>query len=302
MQGSRRFRSIPALVVCACLASGCSNLGAVRDFAATSARMTDYRDATRYYLDTADRELAGLPPDPRFDATRAQLEAFKAIAARDKDTLLQLHATTTGYMAALARLAGEDAYEISPGISKVAGALRASKRLGIDADHVRAFDNIAGRVSDWLLAARQARDVRRLVTENGADMDKLLEAMQKATEAYGIVLTQEIQSHELVADYRQAQWAAELPGDAALTPARRETLAVLLRRSERDDEAALQAAQRNQRAAAAGVKRVRQAHRDMLDHVDRLDSDEARALLRAAADDLKSIRASINALEGREAP
>ena len=296
MHGSRRACPTLALVLGACLASGCTNLGAVREFADSSAKMTDYRAVTNHYLGTADRELANLPADKRFDAAREHLQALKAATRQDKATLLRLHATTTGYMSALARLAGDDAYAISPGIGKVAGALRASKRLGIDAGHVRAYDNIAGRVSDWLLAAKQARDVRQLVTENGADMDKLLEAMQRATEAYGIVLEQEIQSSELVADYRQAQWSAELPGDAALTPARRETIAVLLRRSEREDQAAQKQAQRNQRAAAAGVKRVRQAHKEMLAHVDRLDTDEAEALLRAAADDLESIRASIDAL------
>ena len=242
MQGSRRHRLGRVFVsVCvAALLGGCANLGAVREFADSSSRLTDYRAVTQHYLDSADRQLAELPADPRFDGARENLQALKTVTARDKATLLKLHATTTGYMTALARLAGEDAYAISPSIRKVAKAIQPSDALGIDEDHVRAYDNIAERVSDWALAARQAKDVRRLVTENGADMDKLLEAMQLATQAYGIVLEQEIQSYELVADYRQAQWSAELPGDAALTPERRETIATLLQRSEREDKAAQQ--------------------------------------------------------------
>ena len=177
-----------------------------------------------------------------------------------------------------------------------ADTLAVMDALGINDDHVRAYDNIAQRVTDWALAAKQARDVRHLVTENGADMDKLLEAMQLATEAYGIVLEQEIQSYELVADYRQAQWSAELSGDAALTPERRETIATLLRRSELADKEAQQRARKAQRAAAAGVKRVRQAHQAMLENVDRLSSEQVRDLLREAADDLKSIRRSISEL------
>src|SRR5690606_40802997 len=64
---------------------------------------------------------------------------------------------------------------------------------------------------------------------------KLLEAMQRATEAYGVVLEQEIAAYDAVADYRRAVWTAELPGDAALTPERREVIATLLRRSELAD-------------------------------------------------------------------
>src|SRR5690606_34081889 len=138
-----------------------------------------YRAATDHYLDSADRQLAELPAAGRFDGTREQLQALKQAAARDKATLLRLHATTTGYMRALARLAGTDAYAVSPEIGKVARAIESSEALGIDEDHVDAYANIARRVSDWALAARQARDVRHLVSENGADMDRLLEAMQR---------------------------------------------------------------------------------------------------------------------------
>lgn len=296
MDAGRRFFITLAFALGALALSGCANLGAVREFADSSARMTEYRVATDYYLDSADRQLANLPADSRFDATRKNLQALDKVTARDKATLLELHATTTGYMRALAQLAGEGAYEISPEIGKVAKAIRASEALGIDEDHVRAYDNIAQRVTDWALAARQARDVKEMVTENGADIDKLLEAMQLATETYGIVLEQEIQSHELMADYRQAQWSAELPGDTALTPERRETIAMLLRRSELADKSAQQQARKAQRAAAAGLKRVRQAHEMMLRNVDRLSAEQVQELLQETAADLKSIRRSISEL------
>src|SRR5690606_6821718 len=184
MEAGRRCFTTLAFALCALSLAGCANLGAVREFAASSARMTDYRDATEHYLDSADRQLTELPATARFEGTREQLQALKQVTARDKKTLLGLHATTTGYMRALARLAGADAYSVSTEIGQVARAIETSDALGIDEDHVDAYANIARRVSDWVLAARQAWDVRHLVTENGADMDKLLEAMQRATEAY----------------------------------------------------------------------------------------------------------------------
>ena len=296
MHGCRRYCLTLAFVLSAAVTGGCTNPGPVRDFADSSARLTGYRAVTQHYVDSADRQLADLPDDKRFDATREHLQALKKITARDKATLLDLHATTTGYMQALAQLAGGDAYSIPPEIKKVARAIQASESLGIDAGHVRAYDNIAERVTDWALAARQARDVKQMVTQNGADMDKLLEAMQLATQAYGIVLEQEIQSSQLVADYRQAQWSAELPGDAALTPERRETIAMLLRRAALADRSAQQQALKAQRAAARGLDRVRQAHEVMLRNVDRLSSKQVQDLLRQAADDLKSIRRSISEL------
>ena len=296
MHGSRRLCLALALACSALVAGGCSNLGAVREFAASSARMTDYRAATEHYLDSADRQLAELPAAARFDGAREQLQALKQVTARDKATLLRLHATTTGYMRALAQLAGADAYSISPEIGKVARAIETSEALGIDEDHVDAYANIARRVSDWALAARQARDVRHLVTGNGADMDKLLEAMQRATEAYGIVLEQEIAAYDALADYRRAQWMAELPGDVALTPERREVIATLLLRSEREDREAQRQARKAHRAAARGLERVREAHAEMLRNVDRLGSGQVQDLLRGAADDLESIRKSISEL------
>jgi hypothetical protein len=296
MEAGRRSVITLAFALGALSLCGCANLGAVREFANSSARITQYRAATERYLDSADRQLADLPADARFDATRQHLQALKAVTAEQKATLLKLHATTTGYMKALAKLAGDDAYSISGSIKQVSGAIRASDSLGIDADHVRAYDNIVRRVSDWILAAKQARNVRTLVAENGADMDKLLEAMQLATEAYGIVLEHEQQAYEAVTDYRIAQWTSELPGDTALTPERRETIVTLLRRSGVAERAAQKQALKAQRVAARGLERVRQAHADMLRNMDRFDSRQVQDLLRAAADDLKSIRESIEDL------
>lgn len=293
--GRGYFQSM-ALLAGAALIGGCANLAAVREFAASSANMTGYHAVTDHYVNSADRQLADLPADKRFDATRKNLQRLQAVTAQDKATLLKLHATTTGYMSALAQLAGDDAYSIAPEIKTVSGAIQASDSLKINADHVAAYSNIAQRVTDWALAAKQARDVKKLVRDNGADMDKLLEAMQLATQAYGIVLQQEIQSYELIADYRQAQWAAKQPGDANLTPERREVIATLLRRSAVSDIAAQQQALKAQQAAAAGVDRVRQAHLVMLQNVDRLSAKDVQLLLRQATSDLKSIRQNLSDL------
>lgn len=280
----------------ALMLSGCANLGAVREFAGSSAQLTGYPAVTAHYVSSADRQLADLPSSKRFDATRTNLQALKTVTAQDQATLLKLHAVTTGYMAALADLAGEDAYSISTEMGQVTGALQASQTLNINAEHVQAYGNIVQRVADWAMAARQAKDVQHLVKQNGADMDKLLEAMELATQAYGIVLEQEIQSYEAIAEYREAQWSATLPSDAVLTPERREVISTLLRRSISADKHAQHQALRAQQAAAAGIARVRQGHQAMVKNVDRLTAKDVQALLRKAASELRAIRYSISAL------
>lgn len=296
MQTAIQLRRCAALIALTLVVSGCTNLAAVREFAATSASMTSFQGATMQYVDSAERQLTDLPADRRFDATRQNLTSLRSITAQDRDTLLRLHATTTGYMSALAQLAGEDAYALTPDIQNVSGAIQASSALGINAAQVGAYANIVQRVSDWGLEAVQARSVKAMVERNGTDIDKLLEAMQRATTTYGTVLDQEIASYELISDYRAAQWAAKLPGDNSLTSERREVIDALLRRSARADLADQREARRTQLAAAAGIDRVRKAHQLMMQNADRLRSKDMQRPLRQASADLRSIRQSLSTL------
>lgn len=283
-------------LVLAALLCGCVNLGPVREFAGTSARMTGYQGVTERYVTSADRQLADLPPDKRYDPLRTKLQNLRTVSARDKDTLLKLHATTTGYLAALALLAGEDAYSVSAELGKVSDAIVASEDLHIDAGHVQAYSNIARRVADWALAAQQAKDVKHMVERNGQDMDKLLEAMELATEAYGIVLRDEAENYDTQSELREAAWTAELKGDSELTPARRDAVVTLLRRTARIDKAAQADALKAQKAAAEGLAQVRAAHSALLRNVDRLGDKQLQATLRKASADLKSIRQSFATL------
>lgn len=284
------------IIAAALLISGCVNLKAVREFAATSADLTDYKAVTARYATSAERQLQELPAHKRFDATRSNLQKLQAVTAQDKVSLLKLHAATTGYMAALAALAGDDAYSLSAEIDQVSGAIAASDQLKIDATHVQAYGNIVKKVVSWIVAAEQARDVKNMVRTYGADMDKLLEAMQVATQTYGFVLEQEAATSAAVAAYREAHWDAPMPGDINLTPGRREVVATLLRRSNLAQETAQAEALRSQKAAAAGLAEVREAHRALLINIDRLKAKDVQALLKKATSDLKSIRKSLATL------
>lgn len=274
-------------------ASGCANLGAVREFAATSADLTDYKVVTQRYVTSAERQLAEVPAASAFDGTRRELTELQATTARDKESLLRLHSITTGYMAALAGLADEDAYSLSPEIDKVTGAISESKRLNLTSEHVTAYGNIAKRVASWATAAIQARDVRRMVRTYGADMDRLLEAMQVATAAYGFTFMEEANNTASFDSARAAAWKFKLPGDSEVTPERREVITTLLRRSVTAERSAQADAVKRQQAAAAGLEKVRDTHAKLMENIDRLDRKEVQAMLRQAAADLKSVRKSL---------
>lgn len=284
---------LPLVLLAALNAAGCTNLGAVRDFAATSAELTDYKVVTNRYVTSAERQLAEIPPSSAFNGTRQALEAFQATTNADKASLMKLHAVTTGYMTALAGLASEDAYTLSPEIDLVTGAIAKSERLNINGDHVKAYGNIVKRVASWATAAKQARDVRRMVETYGSDMDKLLEAMQVATAAYGVAFRDEANNTAGFDRARAAAWQFKLPGDSEVTPERREVVATLLRRSTTAERAAQADAIRRQEEAAAGLAKVREEHAELIKNIDRLKAKDVQELLRQAASDLKAVRKNL---------
>jgi len=288
-----RSAFLPYLVALAVATSGCTNLGAVREFAATSADLTDYKVVTQRYVTSAERQLAEVPASSAFDGTRRGLLELQATTARDKESLLKLHAVTTGYMAALASLADEDAYELSPEIDEVTGAIAESKQLNLTSEHVAAYGNIVKRVASWATAAKQARDVRRMVRTYGADMDRLLEAMQVATAAYGFTFMEEANNTAAFDRVREAAWRSKLAGGTEVTPERREVITTLLRRSSTADRAAQAEAMKRQQVAAQGLAKVRETHQKLMENIDHLDRKEVKTLLRQAAADLKSVRKSL---------
>ena len=144
----RACRTCLAMLLVAGL-SGCANLEAVRDFTASSARLTDYKAVTERYFASVDHVLAEMPDTPDFTKDRNDTEALRRAQAAQKETLLKLHDTVTGYLAALARLAGDDTFDLSGSIDAVSGKLVLVPNLGIDSTHVDAYASIAKTVTSF---------------------------------------------------------------------------------------------------------------------------------------------------------
>lgn len=285
------------LVFASVILAGCANLEAVRDFTDSSARLTAYKDVTERYTKSGERRYAEIPLGLAFDTLRTSVTATVAEMRLQKPDLLKLHNVATGYMASLAALAGEDAYDLSGDLDKVVGSIAAIPALGINTDHATAFSNIAGKVVSWIAAAKQAKDVRTMVMTYGADMDKLLEAMSLAATSYMGVLVQERDSIDSFEEGRRAPWQPQKEDKRTPEEMRRADLVLQLsRRSEalwkKDVDDAVKAAD----SAKAGISVVRAGHQAMLKNIDRLENKEVVAILKKAASDLKDIRTDLKKL------
>ncbi len=298
----RACRTCLAMLLVAGL-SGCANLEAVRDFTASSARLTDYKAVTERYFASVDHVLAEMPDTPDFTKDRNDTEALRRAQAAQKETLLKLHDTVTGYLAALARLAGDDTFDLSGSIDAVSGKLVLVPNLGIDSTHVDAYASIAKTVTSWTLAAVQARDVANLARQHGPAMDTLLGGLQTVTSVYETGLRNERGQILAFEEAREVSW--KLPLDAETGPANKDAAEIAFRREAvvawgrrgyallaQEESAAVDDAHR----AANGIAEIRRGHAEMLKNLDHLDRKELVAELKKAAADLKAIRASLKRL------
>ena len=299
----RRVVRCFTLLVVALSLSACANLGAVREFAASSASMTGYTAVTERYFASVDHVLREMPTTADFANERAKAEALKREQADQKAALLKLHDTATGYMVALARLAGDDTFDLSGSIDAVSGKLVRVPNLGIGAKEIDAYASIAKTVTSWALAAVQAKEVKELARRHGDAMDTLLGGMQTVTALYETELKSERDRIRAFGEARVVSWSQPLASeknpknpDREDIESRREAVVAWSRRGyamvAKEEADAVASAH----AAAAGIAVVRAGHAEMLKNLDHLDRKDVVALLKKAVADLKSIRSNLKQL------
>lgn len=292
-----RLLRVVLVLVAAWACGACANLEAVRDFAATSSRLTAYRQATAHYAGTADRQLADTPDTPEFSAIRERQRALDKQLAAQQKSLLALHHAATGYMRALARLAGDDSFELSGDMNLLGNAIEDMPALGVNTEHVQAYSKLAASFTDWALAARQAGHVREMVQRHGDAMDKVLEAMAFAVGNYQRVLRNERAALDAEAELRRAAWQRLLPGEAGQADTRRLLVLQLAQRSDAMVTREQQQADALVRRAVRGVEWVRTGHDAMRRNLDRLDGPQLAEVLRRCASQLKEVQAQMGALD-----
>ncbi len=270
------------LVFAALVASGCANLKEVREFAGESARLAAYRDLSVRFRDTYQRERPYLFGE-------AERIAQENDAARKEiyQDLVRLQDNVMLYMATLATIAGDDAFDLAKGIDGLAKGIKAHPDLGLDAKHVDAFASLAKIVAKWATSAYQQHAIREMVREGAAPLQATLAGLGNVVRYYRKTSANERKS--VLGFFDVEKSFADTPKDRLLL--------VLARAHFQGKAADYDAAEAKYAELEKGIGFVADGHAKLLANVNKLSGSEARAQLAAIAKDLKTIRGNLQALQ-----
>jgi hypothetical protein len=123
---------------------GCANLEEVQSFAGESAKLSAYTELTTRFRDTYQREKPYLAGEADRIAQSNDKKRKEAYA-----DLVKIHQGVSLYMQVLAKLAGDDRFDLSKPIGALGSGIKAYPDLGIQKSHVDAFFSITKLVSKW---------------------------------------------------------------------------------------------------------------------------------------------------------
>lgn len=265
-------------VVAAFYLAGCANLQPVRDFANASAELSSYTQLTDRFNTTYERErlyLSG-PVD-----TRAQTNDKKRKAAYAD--LVRVHQTASLYMQTLAKLAGEDTYDLSGEIKGISGGIKAHPDFGVSAAHVDAVANITTLVTKWAMAGLQEKAVKEMVREGDASFQLLLAGMQDLVRLYS--KTNENEKKRVLGFFEVELLYADTPKDRLL--------ATLARVHENAKRREYEQAQSLYLSAEKGLQKVADGHKELVKHLDDLSGSDLQKSLKVLTKDIKNLSKSI---------
>jgi hypothetical protein len=260
----------------------CANLKGVRDFASESAKLSAYTELTTRFRDTYQRELPYLSGETE----RLAQENDKKRKAAYKD-LLKIHQRVTLYMQTLAKLAGENAFDLSEQIDALGAGIKAYPDLGIDEQQVNAVTNISKVITKWITTAHQERAVRSMVREGDPHLQTVLDGMTGLVHLYR-------KTHENEKNIVLGLFEVEIP--FADNPKDR-LLATLARAHIQSKASEYVNVQRKYDEAEKGIRSIAAGHRKLFENIDRLSVDEVESMISAFAKDIKTIRNNLQAID-----
>ncbi|MBV1787515.1 hypothetical protein KQ940_05540 [Marinobacterium sp. D7] len=263
--------------------TGCVNLKEVGEYAGESAKFSAYTELTTRFRDTYYREQPYLTGEAQ---QLAQENDLKRKAAYED--LLTIHKRVTLYMQTLARLSGEDRFDLSENLDSLADGIKEHPDLGIDKKQVDAIADIGKAITKWATSARQQRAVREMIQEGDAPLQTTLQGMKTLVRYYRA-------THDNEQKTVLGFFEVELP---YVEDPQHRLLATLARAHLQSKEAEYRAAQPRYEAAARGGERIAEGHRKLVENIDDLTSQAARDSIKRLARDIKAIRKSIQAIEG----
>jgi len=268
---------ISALLLTIALVS-CVNLKEVRDYAGESAKLSAYTELTTRFRDTYEREQPYLSGE----ADRQAQDNDKRRKAAYED-LLKIHQRVVLYMQTLAKLAGEDTFDLSKEVDSLADGIKAYPDPGINDKHVNAVSNISQVITKWITSSHQEHAVRGMVKEGDAYLQTTLEGMMSLVHYYR--KTNENESKTVLGFFEVEIPFADSPKD--------KLLATLARVHVQSKTSEYRNAQLKYDDAEKGIKIVAEGHKQLLENIDKLSKDEVKTMISRFAKDIKTIRENL---------
>jgi hypothetical protein len=273
-------RLVPILLIAGFL-SACANLKEVRDFAAESAKFSTYGDLTTRFRDTTERERPYLT-----GANLAQEETTDKGRKGVYPELLKIHQRVSLYFKTLAKLAGDETFDMSREVATVGDTLKQHPPFGIETKHVDSYSSIGKTVSKWITSGYQQSAVREMVRKGDPDIQVLLGGMGDLVRLYRKTHAQE---KSIVLGFFEVEIPLRTgPEDALLaalakTHAQSKIMEYRLVESKYDD-------------AESGITKIMYGHKALVDNVNNVSASDVTTLLQGISNDIRVLGEHIQTL------
>jgi hypothetical protein len=274
------MRQSAILGITLCL-SACVNLSQVRDFATESAKLSAYTELTTRFRDTFERETPYLNG-----------ENLKAEAQNDKGRkeiypdLIKIHERVSLYLRTLAKLAGEDTFDLSKPITGVGDVVKENPVFGIGATQAEAYTNVGKIIAKWATSSAQQRAVRDMVREGDPAFQTLVGGMGNLVRLYRKTSDQE---EKIVMGFFDVNMAL-------LNPSQDMLLASLAQEHLQDKKKEYSAVNAKFDDAEQGILKIAEGHAALVKNVDDLSVDEVQTTITRLQQDIKIIRENLQSI------
>lgn len=274
-------RLIPVLIIAASLAA-CVNLKEVRDFAGESGRLSAYTELTTRFRDTYERERPYLSGDNL--SGEAKNDTGRKEVYPD---LIKVHDRVSLYLKTLAKLAGDETFDLSKQIGAVADGIKANSSFGLEEKHVKAYSDLGMIAAKWITSAYQQSAVREMVREGDGQLQVLLSGMGDLVRLYRKT---HIQEKKTVLGF----FDIEVP---FLDTSQDQLLRVLTQAHVQAKEKEYATAEAKYDEVAKGIQKIAEGHSVLFRNVNTLDLDEVKAQMGNISKDIKAVREHIQTLQ-----
>lgn len=161
------------LSVTICLLAGCADLGAVREFASSSARITTLPQLVNQYVESPERRTLYEPKD-----LHEELERLAEERAAQRDGLLALQRGLTDYMDAIGRLADDKLTHSSDSWSTWENSVKALPDAIVPYAAASAYAELGEVVTNIVLDGYRRRQLLKVIREANGPFQEVIAQLQ----------------------------------------------------------------------------------------------------------------------------